>query len=254
MKFRLIDTGINTGAMNMAMDEALLGSDMPVLRFYQWKPACLSMGQYQDISAIDAGFCSKEGIDIVRRITGGNAVLHDKELTYSFIIDESEMPSSVVESYREISGGIIRALEILGLKAVMNEEVEKGEKSAVCFHDPSWYEILVNGKKVVGSAQRRFNGRLLQHGAVLLDVDVERYLGCFKKKGNLLGRLHNRMSSLNVEAGRTVDVNSLKAAMRNGFEEALGIEFEESLLTDSEREAAQSLNNEKYSMQEWNIK
>src|SRR3989338_6905565 len=117
MQFRLINTGFNTPAMNMAIDEALLTSKMPVLRFYRWKQAGLSLGYFQDIKDINVNFCKKNNIDIVRRITGGKTVLHDKELTYSFVIDVSEiqsisehaqkssifdkksMPKSIIESY-----------------------------------------------------------------------------------------------------------------------------------------------------------
>jgi lipoate-protein ligase A len=250
---RFIDTGLNSGSMNMAIDEALLSSKKPVLRLYQWKPACLSLGTFQKIDAIDIDFCRRKGIDIVRRVTGGTAVLHDKELTYSFIIDEDKMPSSIIESYKKISKGIIRALGSIGLRAVMNEDVGEGERSAVCFHDPTWYEIIVNGKKVVGSAQRRINGKLLQHGAILLDADVDRYLGCFNNK-NLPGSLRNRMSSLNAEAGKKINVERLKAALKKGFEKALGIEFERSGLSGSERETAEGLNKGKYSRHGWNVR
>ncbi len=194
MKFRLIDSGFNTPSMNMAIDEALLGTKPPVLRFYAWKPAGLSIGYFQSIKSFNFENLKKNNVKLVRRLTGGNAVLHDKELTYSFIIDMSKMqsifehvknpngvfnknnmPKSVIESYREISKGLLLGLKNLGLKAEMNEEVAKGEKSAVCFNDPSWYEILVNGKKIIGSAQKRINGKILQHGAILIDVDVEKY-------------------------------------------------------------------------------
>src|SRR3989338_9695631 len=98
MDFRFLETGFKTPAMNMAIDEALLSSKLPVLRFYGWKPAGLSLGYFQNSSVINVSQCKKLGIDIVRRATGGNAVLHDKELTYSFIIDESMMPKAVINS------------------------------------------------------------------------------------------------------------------------------------------------------------
>ena len=145
---RLIDTGYNNAFMNMAIDEALISSPSPVLRFYGWKPAGLSLGYFQDISQINTQFAKDNGIDVVRRLTGGNAVLHEHELTYSFIIDESLMPKSVLESYKAISRGLLLGLRKLGIKAAMNEEVVPGKKSAVCFNDPSWYEIVVDGKKI----------------------------------------------------------------------------------------------------------
>lgn len=254
MKFRLIDTGFNTASMNMAIDEALLNSDLPVLRLYQWKPAGLSLGYFQHIQQINTGYCKRNNMDIVRRPTGGNAVLHDKELTYSFIIDEKLMPKSVTESYKKISTGILKALRLIGVDAAMNEEVEKGEKSPVCFNDPSWYEIVVDKKKIVGSAQKRVNGKLLQHGAVLIDVDVEKYCRCFNSfTPELFEKVKQRITSINNEVNKKVSYEKVAEAMRKGFEDELGIEFVEDELSKHEKELALKLNEKKYSTREWNF-
>jgi lipoate-protein ligase A len=240
--------------MNMAIDEALLSSKMPVLRLYQWKPAGLSIGYFQSAKAVNTNFCKKNNIEIVRRLTGGNAVLHDKELTYSFIIDERLMPKSVIESYKEISKGLLQGLRLLRLNPEMNDEVEKGKSSDVCFNDPSWYEILVNKKKIVGSAQRRVNGKLLQHGAILMDIDVKKYANCFKNcSKELISALEKRMTSINGESKEKIDLKKLKFAMKKGFEQALGIEFIEDNLTKKEISLSQILNKEKYSTKEWNF-
>lgn len=255
MKFRLIDSGYNNAFMNMAIDEALLSSKMPVLRFYRWKPAGLSIGYFQPVKEFNFENLKKSKVDLVRRLTGGNAVLHDKELTYSFIIDEEKMPKSIVESYKEISKGLLQGLRNLGLKAVMNEDVAKGKKSAVCFNDSSWYEIIVNGKKIVGSAQKRVNGKLLQHGAVLIDADVEKYCSLFNNcSPELIKKVKGRMTSINEELGKKVDYKKTAEAMKNGFEGALGIEFEESELSEDEKKLAEKLYREKYSKEEWNFK
>ena len=101
MKFRLIDTGYNDAFYNMAVDQALLKlSKVPTLRFYTWKPAAVSLGYFQNISDINLEYCKRNNISVVRRITGGKAVFHDKELTYSFIIDKDKVPESVVNSYK----------------------------------------------------------------------------------------------------------------------------------------------------------
>ncbi len=200
MKFRLINSGFNTPSMNMAIDEALLSSKLPVLRFYGWKPAGLSIGYFQSVKNFNFENLKKHKVGLVRRLTGGNAVLHDKELTYSFIIDEKEMPKSIVESYKKISKGLLQGLRNLGLKAVMNKDVSKGQKSAVCFNEPSWYEIWVNGKKSVGSAQKRVDGKLLQHGAVLIDIDVEKYCSLFSNcSKELIEKVKGRITSVNDE-------------------------------------------------------
>jgi lipoate-protein ligase A len=245
MKFRLLDTGFNNAFMNMAIDEALLSSKEPVLRFYQWKPAGLSLGYFQSINDINVEFCKRNKIDIVRRLTGGNAVLHDNELTYAFIVDEPK--SSVVESYKEISKGILKALELLGLKAEMNEVVKK-EKSAICFNDPSYYEILVNKKKIVGSAQKRVDGKLLQHGALLIGMDNEKYANCFKDAD--IEKINKRVTSINNELGSFISYDIVKKAMIKGFEE---YGLKESELTESEKKLAEELE-KKYSSKEWNLK
>jgi len=272
--WRLINTKDNTPAMNMAIDEALLTSKKPVLRFYSWKPAGLSLGYFQNTQVINVMRCKELGIDVVRRLTGGNAVLHDKELTYSVVIDvskmqsifehvknpkgvfnESKMPKSVVESYKVISSGLLEGLRNLGLKAVMNSEVSEGQKSAVCFNDPSWYEMVVNNKKIVGSAQKRIDGKILQHGAVLIDADVSKYCSLFNNcSEELILKVKKRMTSINDELKEKVDYSKVALSMRKGFEKALGIEFEESELTEEEKELAVELESNKYSKDVWNLR
>ncbi len=254
MQYRFIDTSFNTGSMNMAIDEALLTSKKPVLRFYRWKPACLSLGYFQNTNTINKKQCKKLNIDIVRRLTGGNAVLHDKELTYSVIIDEKQMPKSVIESYKIISKGLLHGLKNLGLKAIMNEDVEKGNKSAVCFNDPSWYEITVNNKKIIGSAQKRINGKILQHGAVLIDADVKEYCSLFNNYSEeLVKKVKQRMTSINNELKSRVNYQKVRQAMKKGFEKALNIQLEDSKLTKEELELAKKLESNKYSTKKWNL-
>lgn len=254
MKFRLVDSGFNSAAMNMAIDEALLKSKLPVVRFYGWKPAGLSIGYFQSVDKFNLESLKKHNVDLVRRLTGGNAVLHDKELTYSFIIDEKEMPKSIVESYKEISKGLLAGLKKLGLKAVMNEDVSKNGKSAVCFNDPSWYEIVVDGKKIVGSAQKRVDGKLLQHGAVLIDVDVEKYCSLFKDcNDELISKVKGRMTSVNDELKEEKSYDDVKKALIKGFEEELGIGFVEDGLSEEETELSSRLEKGKYSSKKWNL-
>jgi lipoyl(octanoyl) transferase len=255
MEFRYIDSGYNTPSMNMAIDEALLDSKLSVLRFYQWKPAALSLGYFQKTSDINVDYCKKNKIEIVRRLTGGNAVLHDQELTYSFIIDEKEMPSSVIESYKVISKAILKALKNLGVDARMNENIESKEKSAVCFNDPSWYEIIVNNKKIVGSAQKRLNGKLLQHGSILFDIDIEKYAGCFKNNSKEMNNtLSKRITSINSELNRIVSYEELATSLKKGFENELKISFISSMLSKEEEISANKISKEKYSANEWNYK
>ncbi|MBW2975711.1 lipoate--protein ligase family protein [Candidatus Woesearchaeota archaeon] len=259
MKFRLIDTGYSTPSMNMAIDEALLASKLPVIRFYRWKPAGLSIGYFQSIKDFNLKEIKKQKVGLVRRLTGGNAVLHDKELTYSFIISEEHMPKSIIESYKKISNGLMHGLRNLGLKAVMNKDVKKSRKSAVCFNDPSWYEILIDKKKIVGSAQKRVDRKLLQHGAVLIDIDVDKYCSLFSNcSKEMVSRVRERMTSINDELKRKkeffpVSYIEAKEALIKGFEEKLSIDFIEDKLTEQEKERAKKLDKEKYSTQGWNL-
>ena len=281
MQFRLINTGFNTPAMNMAIDEALLTSKMPVLRFYRWKPAGLSLGYFQDIKDINVDFCKKNNIDIVRRITGGKTVLHDKELTYSFIINESLMPKSIIGSYKVISKGILQALKELGIDASMKEEINKNlsiekntnitnykkNNSAVCFNEPSYYEIIANNKKIVGSAQTRKQGKLLQHGAVLIDINVEKYVNCFNLENikDEIKKSKNRITSINNELfnkKNPITKNKIKKmayddvakAMEHGFKENFNVKMITGGLTEEELKLAKELEKNKYSKDSWNLK
>lgn len=254
--------------MNMAIDEALLTSKLPVLRFYRWKPAGLSLGYFQDIKDINVDFCKKNNIDIVRRVTGGKTVLHDKELTYSFIINVLLMPKSIIESYKIISKGILLALKELGINASMKEDkVEKNKKTAICFQEPNYYEIIANNKKIVGSAQTRKQGKLLQHGAVLIDINVEKYVNCFNLKNvnDEIEKSKNRVTSINNELFnnknqliknkiKKMTYDDVAKAMEYGFRENFKVKMITGGLTGEELKLAKELENDKYSKDNWNAK
>jgi lipoate-protein ligase A len=253
MKARLIPPDIQTPSMNMAIDEALLDSKLPVLRLYRWEPPGLSIGYAQSIDQINRFFCDENGIAVVRRISGGSAILHERELTYCLILDRELMPDSVLDAYKIISSGIVASLKMLGLQACMNERVSGEGRSAACFHEPSWYELLVNGQKIVGSAQKRMRGKLLQHGSLLIDVDIEKYAGCFRDSSDIAEGLRGRITALNRELDREVHYREVYGAMRSGFAEVLGMEFTEDGLTGEELRSAERLNRERYSRDEWNF-
>ncbi|MHC4322117.1 MAG: lipoate--protein ligase family protein, partial [Planctomycetota bacterium] len=131
---------------------------------------------------IDLEYCAENDIDVVRRITGGKAVLHEKELTYSFIIDKEIMPRSIIESYKIISSAIIQGLRTLGLNPEMNSSKIENRDYPICFQEPSLNELTINRKKFVGSAQIRKKGKLLQHGSILTGINTEKHSSCFKEK------------------------------------------------------------------------
>ena len=234
-KWRLIDSGPNLGVYNMAVDEELLaraqaGEQIPVLRFYTWAPAAVSIGRFQKIEdAVNAGACERRGIDIVRRITGGRAVLHSRELTYSVIArtDNPLFPANVLGTYKLIAAGLLQGLKNLGIPAEMVSRsgrhaalVKKNAKDPACFSSPSWYEIIVHGRKIIGSAQRRLSGAFLQHGSILMDYDP-----AFEAEVIPGGCSNDVVTCIRRELGRDIPLEEVKHAFVKGFSEALAIDF-----------------------------
>ncbi len=252
--WRLINTNHNDAFMNMAIDEALLTSEKPVLRFYRWKPAALSLGYSQKMDEINLIQCEKLGIDYVRRLTGGKAVLHDKELTYSFIINEDVMPKRIIDSYMVISNAILFGLKKLGINANMKEPMQKPRQSSICFNEPSYYEIIANNKKLIGSAQTRRNCKVLQHGSILLNIDVEKMCSLFRNCNKRIINLSKKSVTSIKELNKKVDSNALIRGIKKGFEENFQIKLYDDELTDDEMKLAVKLAKERYSSKQWNFK
>ncbi|MBP1932815.1 lipoate--protein ligase family protein [Ammoniphilus resinae] len=274
LKWRFIDSGALSPAMNMAIDEAILnvhsqGGTPPTLRFYTWDPATLSIGYFQKAEKeVIIEKVEEYGLGFVRRPTGGRAVLHDQELTYSVVVSENYpgMPSQVNEAYRVISNGLLKGFQQLGLQAEMvslasEEEKEKYASmgSAACFDSPSWYELVVEGKKVAGSAQTRQRGTILQHGSILLNMDVDKLFNLLHFSSD---RLRQRMKdsflqkavAINHVSDRKVSLQEATEAFFKGFEEGLSIELVPGTLTIEEEELANQLVVERYGKHEWNFK
>lgn len=271
MEWRFLETGANTGAMNMAIDEAILtahsrGLVLPTLRFYTWEPSTVTLGYFQSLEKeIDQQGCSEVGVDYVRRLTGGRAVLHDRDFTYSVAVleDNPLIPKGILDSYKELSRGIIKGLDLLGVKAevvALSHDTNKEKKkdlSVACFDSPSWYEVVIDGKKIVGSAQTRKDGVLLQHGSILLDLDVDKLFTTLrtpseKVKERIKKDFPNRAVSLDYVLGRKIVYEEILEVMKKGFAEALGIRLVPGELTKEEIALAQKLAEEKYSSFEWN--
>ncbi len=187
---RLIRGGPGEPGYNMALDALLLEECCrrggAALRFYSWSPPAVSIGRFQDVSAgIDLGACRRLGLPVVRRMTGGRAVLHHSEVTYSIAAawGENFPPMGVTDLYERIAGGLLRALAMLGVSAgSAGSAVRRGlaaARSANCFRSPSRCEIVHQGRKLVGSAQVRSPAGFLQHGSVLLEVDASLWEGVF---------------------------------------------------------------------------
>ncbi|MFJ8066710.1 biotin/lipoate A/B protein ligase family protein [Psychrobacillus sp. NPDC096426] len=273
-KWYFINSGPCSPSYNMALDEALLdwhseGLIPPIVRFYQWNPATLSIGYFQSVDKeIDMDAVKKLGLGFVRRPTGGRGVLHEHELTYSVIVTESypDMPATVTEAYRVISEGLLIGFQNLGLEAYFSvpdtEEKRldlKKPKSAVCFDAPSWYELVVEGKKVAGSAQTRQKGVILQHGAILLDLDEDKLIQTFKFSSDELREkvkvsLSKKAVSINKISQKPITIDECKVAFKKGFEEALRIELIEYSLTEEQESYVKEIEAKRYANDEWNYK
>lgn len=253
----------------MAIDEAIMishkeGKTPPTLRFYTWEPACMSIGYFQKLEdEIDLDKCRELAIDCVRRATGGRAVLHDDELTYSIVVseDNSLMDPSITLSYKFISEGLSKGLNLNGIKV---DELSKGERigrenlSSACFNAHSFYEITINNKKVVGSAQNRKEGIILQHGSIIINFDVEKLFSMIKTqddkiKQRLINFTSKKASGIQNETGKIVNINEMQENLIKGLKQHLDVEFIEDDLSEYEIDLANKLY-KKYSSDEYNKK
>ncbi|TES49035.1 lipoate--protein ligase family protein [Halalkalibacterium halodurans] len=272
--WRFIDSGDRDPAYNMALDEALLnwhseGLIPPTIRFYGWNPPTLSIGYFQKVQKeINMEMVKKHQLGFVRRPTGGRGVLHDKELTYSVIVSEEhpDMPASVTEAYRIISQGILEGFCDLGLDAyfaVPKTEEEKNAlknpRSAVCFDAPSWYELVVEGRKVAGSAQTRQKGVILQHGSIVLDIDEDKLFDLFnypseRVRERMQRNFKNKAVAINELRDVPLSMDEVKKAFKDGFEKGLSIKLEPYTLTDAEEAEVKQIAKERYETDEWNFR
>ncbi|HZG75566.1 MAG TPA: lipoate--protein ligase family protein, partial [Paenibacillus sp.] len=215
--WRLVRSGARAPDYNMAADEAMMlavgaGAAPPTLRFFGWSPATLSIGYFQKAEdEVLLEEVRRRGLGFVRRPTGGRAVLHDAEVTYSIVVPEGYpgLPTSVTESYRVLSEGLVHGFRALGLEAELVSDKGKYAEagSAACFDSPSWYELVVDGRKVAGSAQLRKHGAVLQHGSILLDLDVELLFALLRFRSE---RLRERLAA--SFADKAAAINELRAA------------------------------------------
>jgi lipoate-protein ligase A len=253
------------GATNMAVDEAIAlevaaRRSPPTFRLYAWEPACVSLGRNQPYGSIDGERCARLGYDVVRRPTGGRAILHTDELTYSLVApdDHPLMQGMILEVYLVISRGLVAGLERLGLSAQTAPESNRvgPDASAACFEAPSAYEIVVQGRKLLGSAQNRRAGYVLQHGSLPLVGDLSRLVDCLttaseEERAALRKSLAGHAVTVEEALGRAVDFDEAVAAMAAGIEEGLGIRLDAGALTEEEERCAMQLAREKYGDDAW---
>ena len=264
--WRLIEHPPANGAWNMAVDEAILESvytneSPPTLRLYAWEPPCLSLGHAQRLSEANLEVLNLNGWHLVRRPTGGRAILHVDELTYSVIAHQSEprVCGGVLESYLRLSKALLEALRIMGLNPEANENAanDKPPKpNPVCFEVPSNYEITVNGKKLIGSAQARRKEGILQHGALPLYGDLTRIITALEfedntAQANAKSRLLAHATTIERELGYPPSWEQASRAFQSAFQRVLNLDLQPGQLTEEETQRAQQLVLEKHDHPSW---
>ncbi|MGQ9778292.1 MAG: lipoate--protein ligase family protein [Bacillota bacterium] len=244
--WRLLPLSPGGPARNMAVDLAIFhayrqGLVPPTLRFYTWEPPAVSCGRFQDLTEIDLAACARLGYRVVRRPTGGRAVLHEGDLTYAVVVGARDgLPPGVLPSYLFLSGGLLAGLRRLGLVAELAGPAKSGPRSPACFASPSWYELVVAGRKVAGSAQRREGGDVLQHGSIALTFSPARLAEILRAPrggGDQVARLARAAAGLSSFLSG-ITAARVAAALREGFAEALGVELVEGRLSEAEEETA----------------
>ena len=249
--WRVIIDGDIPGARNMARDVAMLeavadGEALPTVRLYGWDPPCLSLGRHQGIEAADLEFCRAEGIDVVRRPTGGRALLHHLELTYAVFapLNEGPLPRGLQEAYRTICAALVRAVRTLGVDAELtgaevNLQLPNPKTTIPCFEAPAGGEVVVDGRKLIGSAMRAHGGAILQHGAILLDWDGRLQAGAMGLDDDASLRL--QVTTLRDEHFRELSRAVLEETLVEAYGSEFGVEFKTDLQSDAEHAREQEL-------------
>lgn len=272
--WNFIYSGAGSPAYNMALDECLLNWQSekkmaPTIRFYEWNVPTLSIGYFQHVGKeINMDEVKRRSFGFVRRPTGGRSVLHDRELTYSVIVreDHPNMPKTVTEAYRVISEGLLEGFRSLGFQAyfaVPNTQKErddlKNPRSSVCFDAPSWYEIVVEGRKIAGSAQTRQKDVILQHGSIPLEIDIDTLYDLFlfpndRMKDRMKRMFTSKAVAINSLTDEKFTINQLVQAFKIGFEKGLPINLCEYKLSEQQMKEVERVAREKYESDDWNYK
>jgi lipoate-protein ligase A len=277
-EWRLLHTGERDGATNMAIDEAVLeavtaGQVPPTLRCYGWRPPCLSLGFSQPAAEVDREACAQRGWDIVRRPTGGQAILHVDELTYSVCAPRHEprVAGGVVESYGRLAAGLLAGLRLIGLEPAQAKPAypeSQGGVGPACFDGPARYEITLelpdreggaSPRKLVGSAQSRRLGGILQHGTLPLCGEITRIIdglafGSPGEREAARARLGRRALTLETALGRPVTFAETAEAMAAGFARALNLRLVPGQLREAEWAASARIRAERYANDAWTFR
>ena len=279
-RWRVIFTGANDAFFNMALDEALLltcqkEASPPVLRLYLWERPAVSIGYFQTIGkTVDPQKCKERDILVVRRITGGRAVLHEDEITYSVCASRDHFPElgeSTIQTCQKLSMALLESLHVLGIDGEWVRP-SRGKKPASiymnffkpCFASNSRYEILVGGKKLIGSAQRRFSFRsdqnkkdcFIQHGSILTGKGKRNLVELLSEDSSvemMRRNLEERSTNIEKILKRRVAWEEIVSALKTGFEKVFSYRMEDSMISEEELKIAQNLKEKKYLSEGWNL-
>jgi len=268
--WRLILSGALRGAENMALDEALLqsvacGASVPILRLYRWEPATLTLGYGQRGSdQVNLAACKRHGVDVVRRCTGGRAVLHDREVTYAVISPEqnTNFPGGILPNYQVIAGVLQQMFHSFGIEAHLAPERSRGQKGtgaveSACFTAPGQFEILHLGYKLAGCAQKRDRGAFLQHGSIPVDLDLVKLFELLDTQGRHSGTLGaqllgSKVGWLNRWLQTPVTIDEVELRLIDCFRDRLQITLRPSEPTADELELSRQLLRQRYANPLWN--
>lgn len=254
---RLISDNTNHAFYNMSLDEAISESvrrkiSPPTLRLYQWDRPSLSIGYFQKISDIDLDYCNARGYPVVRRLTGGRAILHDAELTYSFssTTDFLMFSHNLLENYRVISRALILGLSLSGINAEISLDKKKNTdpKNPACFKFVSFGEVTVEGRKIIGSAQKRYKDGFLQHGSVILNFKPDELCGALGRSDKDAFKDIGAVQDYAPE----ISPDNLISSFKESFEKVLKVKIISDGPTEHELKLAKELEETKYSSREWN--
>jgi len=270
-QWRLIRSGAMSGARNMALDEALLesvaaGTSPPLLRLYRWQPATVTLGYAQAAgAAVNLQACRELGLDVVRRVTGGRAVLHEREVTYAVVSPERSalFPGGILENYRVIARALQQTLDSFGLKTLLaagrsRGKGEGGAQQSACFTAPATHELLCAGCKVTGSAQKRQGTAFLQHGSIPVDLDPVRLFCALDTAGRLSpeqggAELARSVGWLNRYLPQPVAIDAVEERLLEVSARLWGVRLVTDAPTAQEEARAEELLAEKYGHLDWTL-
>ncbi len=248
-------------AQNMAIDEAIAIAFSekevpPTLRFYQWSVPAFSIGSFQTLNSSWLDYLNRSNIAVVRRMTGGRGLLHDREMTYSVVASTKNplFSDGIKGTFKSIAIGLMAGLQEIGMEGKIHtpsqEKRRKRENAPLCFASTSQYEITAKGKKLIGSAQRRWRSHFLQHGSLILE---SRFPESHPSSESVPLLISEKQTALAELLERIPDIDMLLQAMKTGFEMALPIHLVQGKLTRKEMATTDRLIKEKYGNHRWNL-